>query len=179
MASVTTQDQTQCSVQVLRDKLIEPQPNQVFIDVRTAGEYKSSRIDGVESVPLSDIDKHSQRLGQFQEIYVSCHNGMRTKQAVQKLKAKGLNAIHVDGGVVAWRKAGFPVAQGKGGAIPVMRQVQLIFGTLILMGLILSQWVHPAFIGLTIFSGVAQLIGGSTGWCGFVMVLDKLPWNRA
>lgn len=171
-------DQT-CSVTRLKEILVDPCQSQAFIDVRTPGEYKGSHINGVQNIPLSDIDKQGQRLSQYEEIYVSCHNGMRTKQAVKKLQAQGLNAIPVDGGIVAWRKAGFPLAEGKGGAISVMRQVQIIFGVLALSGLLLSQFVHPAFIGFTYFVGIGLLIAGSTGWCGFAMVLDKLPWNRA
>jgi rhodanese-related sulfurtransferase len=174
-----TVDTSTCSVTRLKEILVDPCQSQAFIDVRTGGEYKGSHISGVQNVPLSDIDKQAQRLGQYEEIYVSCHNGMRTKQAVKKLQSHGLNAIPVEGGIVAWRKAGFPLAEGKGGAISVMRQVQIIFGLLALSGLLLSQFVHPAFIGLTYFVGIGLLIAGSTGWCGFAMVLDVLPWNKA
>lgn len=51
---------------------------------------------------------------------------MRTKQAVKKLQARGLNAIPVDGGIVVWRKAGFSLAETKGGAISIMCQVQIM-----------------------------------------------------
>jgi rhodanese-related sulfurtransferase len=179
MTTTTSPEKTSCSVSELRELLVDPCQSQVFIDVRTAGEYKGTHISGVQNAPLGELDKQIQRLGQYQEIYVSCHNGMRTKQAVQKLKSQGLNAIPVEGGIVAWRKAGYPIAEGKGGAISVMRQVQIIFGCLVLLGLVLSQWVHPTLIGLTYFVGIGLLIAGSTGWCGFAMVLDKLPWNRA
>lgn len=174
-----TVDNTTCSVIRLKEILVDPCQSQAFIDVRTGGEYKGSHISGVQNVPLSDIDKQAQRLSQYEEIYVSCHNGMRTKQAIKKLQSHGLNAIPVEGGIVAWRKAGFALAEGKRGAISVMRQVQIIFGLLALSGLLLSQFVHPAFIGLTYFVGIGLLIAGSTGWCGFAMVLDILPWNKA
>jgi rhodanese-related sulfurtransferase len=174
--------ETNCSVESLKEKLTTRTDAQTFIDVRTPGEYKGAHIIGVENIPLNVLDKQIQQLSRFQEVYVSCHNGMRTSDAVKKLRARGIHAIPVEGGIAAWRKAGFPVmtgASGSGGAIPVMRQVQIIFGTLVLLGLSLSQWVHPAFIGFTIFVGVGLLIAGLTGWCGFVMFLDKMPWNKA
>lgn len=179
MAMVT---ETQCSVESLKEKLASRTDSQAFIDVRTPGEYKGAHIIGVENIPLNSLDKHIQQLSRFQEVYVSCHNGMRTSEAVKKLKARGIHAIPVEGGIAAWRKAGFTVmtgGSGGGGAIPVMRQVQIIFGSLVLLGLALSHWVHPGFIGLTLFVGVGLLIAGTTGWCGFVMFLDKMPWNKA
>lgn len=176
--AIETAPQT-CDVTRLKEILVDPCQSQAFIDVRTPGEYKGSHINGVQNVPLSDIDKQANSLSQYEEVYVSCHNGMRTKQAVKKLQAKGINAIPVEGGIVAWRKSGFPLAESKGGVISVMRQVQIIFGLLALSGLILSQIVHPAFIGLTYFVGIGLLIAGSTGWCGFAMVLGVLPWNKA
>ena len=148
--ATSTVDNSTCSVTRLKEILVDPCQSQAFIDVRTGGEYKGSHISGVQNIPLSDIDKQAQRLGQYEEIYVSCHNGMRTKQAVKKLQAHGLNAIPVEGGIVAWRKAGFPLAEGKGGTISVMRQVQIIFGLLALR-LALKPIRKPGFYWTDLF----------------------------
>ena len=63
--------------------------------------------------------------------------------------------------------------------LPLMRQVQLIAGLLILTGTLLSLFVHPGWIGLAIFVGAGLTVAGSTGFCGMAVILEKMPWNRA
>lgn len=80
-----------------------------FINVCTAAEYAAAHIDGVRSVPLSEL---TGRINEFEDkkvIYVQCHAGGRSAIAIHMLDALGIRAelINVDGGLVAWHCAGF------------------------------------------------------------------------
>jgi hypothetical protein len=47
----------------------------------------------------------------------------------------------------AWQQAGLPVHKRQGAPLPLMRQVQIAAGSLVLLGVILSQAVAPAGSG--------------------------------
>jgi hypothetical protein len=107
-----------------------------------------------------------------------CRSGKRAEQAYQKLQATGCENLEVlDGGVIAWESAGLPVVRGVR-AISLERQVRITAGLLVLLGVILGTWVHPAFYGLSAFVGAGLVFAGITDWCGMAMVLAKMPWNR-
>jgi rhodanese-related sulfurtransferase len=59
-----------------------------------------------------------------------------------------------------------------------MRQVQIAAGSLVLLGLILSQLVAPAWILLTWFVGAGLTFAGISGFCGMARLLALMPWNR-
>jgi hypothetical protein len=58
-----------------------------------------------------------------------------------------------------------------------MRQVQIGAGSLILLGLALSN-VAPAWIALTWMVGIGLTVAGITGFCGLARLLMAMPWNR-
>ena len=59
-----------------------------------------------------------------------------------------------------------------------MRQVQIAAGSLVLLGLILSQTVAPAWILLCWFVGAGLTFAGLSGFCGMARLLALMPWNR-
>lgn len=171
-----------CSVQEMYQALQTKADGNVFLDVRTPGEVRSVSIEGTLNLPLNELDKRLNELRSYQKIYVFCHNGIRTRQAVKKLQSQGLHAIAVDGGISAWQRAGLPVLQSsKSLAIsvpPINQQVQIIVGISILLGWYLSMRVHPAFIYLTVAMGIGMLFTGLTGNCIMARMLAVMPWNR-
>ncbi len=84
-------------------------PSVDFINVCTAAEYKEKHIQGVRSVPLTEIEKHVSEFSNKQTIYVHCRSGRRSAQAIEKLFALGIKAelVNVRGGLIAWEEAGF------------------------------------------------------------------------
>jgi rhodanese-related sulfurtransferase len=66
----------------------------------------------------------------------------------------------------------------KNAPLPLMRQVQIAAGSLILLGLILSNTVAPAWIILTWFVGAGLTFAGVSGFCGMARLLAVMPWNR-
>jgi hypothetical protein len=59
------------------------------------------------------------------------------------------------------------------------RQVRIAAGSLVLLGVGLSLFVHPYLIGLSAFVGAGLVFAGVTDTCGMGMLLSKMPWNQA
>ena len=49
---------------------------------------------------------------------------------------------------------------------------------MILLGLVLSSTVAPAWILLTWFVGIGLTFAGLSGFCGMARLLALMPWNR-
>ena len=151
-----------------------------FINVCTPVEYKEQHITGVRCVPLDQIDQHIDDFKDKKQIYIHCRSGSRGAQAAQALAEAGVTAelINMEGGLMAWKDAGLPVQSKTSTKLPLMRQVMLTAGSLVLLGVVLAQLVHPYFLALTVFVGAGLVFSGSTGWCGMAYALAKMPWNK-
>jgi len=66
----------------------------------------------------------------------------------------------------------------KKAGIPVMRQVQITAGSLVVLGVALAA-VSPWFLALSAFVGCGLVFAGATGWCGMAKLLALMPWNKA
>ena len=59
-----------------------------------------------------------------------------------------------------------------------MRQVQIVAGSLVLLGVVLGTTVSPLFLLLSGFVGAGLVFAGLSGWCGMAQLLALAPWNR-
>ena len=59
-----------------------------------------------------------------------------------------------------------------------MRQVQIVAGSLIVLGVVLGYAVHAGFFLLAGFVGAGLVFAGVTGFCGMAVLLMKMPWNK-
>jgi sulfur-carrier protein adenylyltransferase/sulfurtransferase len=78
-----------------------------LIDVREPAEYEIVRIPGSTLIPKGDILNGSALadLPQDKQIVLHCKSGVRSAEALAAVKAAGFkDAVHVQGGVVAWVK---------------------------------------------------------------------------
>ncbi|WP_175991446.1 rhodanese-like domain-containing protein [Bacillus sp. Marseille-Q1617] len=74
-----------------------------FIDVRTPGEFKGSRIKGFKNIPLHTLQKNMDKLSKEKEIIVICQSGMRSAKAGKILSSSGFQSVvNVRGGMNAW-----------------------------------------------------------------------------
>ena len=157
------------------------QQTAVLIDVREPFERAAAFIPGSHAHPLSRFDARALRLEYpDQTLIFSCKSGSRSADAAQRfLKATGEAGTHqMTGGIEAWQSAGLPVERSANAPkLDVMRQVQIIAGGLVLLG-VLGSLIHPAFIGLSVFVGAGLVFAGVSGWCGMAKLLGHLPWNR-
>lgn len=81
----------------------QKQEGAILLDVRTPQEYRSGSIPGSQNVPLQSIDK----VGTVVEnkdtaLYVYCHSGARSRQAVSLLQHMGYSNVNNIGGIAAY-----------------------------------------------------------------------------
>jgi rhodanese-related sulfurtransferase len=81
-----------------------------LIDVRSAGEYRSGHPKGAISVPPGSIKKDETGLDRDDDLLVICLSGHRSPRQARKLAEMGFTKVtNVDGGLMAWKRAGLPV----------------------------------------------------------------------
>jgi len=149
-----------------------------LIDVRTPAEYEAVHIEGAKLMPLDRLDPANARANANDLCVIVCHSGKRASQACEKLSAAGCSNLAVlEGGIAAWEQAGLPVKRGRQ-TLSLERQVRTAAGLLVLTGVALGAWVHPAFYGLSAFVGAGLTFAGLTDWCGMGLLLAKMPWNQ-
>ena len=153
----------------------------VLVDIRERDEYARERIDGARHHAASILERdHPARPGDEVLIF-HCKSGNRTSQNAPRIAndmPAGIQTYILDGGLDAWKKAGLPVAIDRSAPIPIMRQVQIVAGSLVVLGAILGAAVAPAFYVLSAFVGAGLVFAGVTGFCGMARFLDFMPWNR-
>ncbi len=150
----------------------------LLLDVREGDEYARERIAGAVSLPLSKFETAVLPDAAGKTAVLHCASGARSTKAAQILFARGsAEAVHLKGGIAAWKQAGLPVLAGAG-PLPIMRQVQIAAGSMALAGAVLGFAVHPGFFVLSGIVGAGLLLSGVTGTCMMANLLMKLPYNR-
>ena len=149
-----------------------------LIDVRTPAEYGSVHAKGAVNHPMESLDLGKIPCSKEDEIHVICQLGGRSMKVCQKLEAAGFtNLVNVNGGTSAWHAAGLPVVAGKK-VISLERQVRIAAGSLVVIGVIVGQFVHPYGFGLSALIGAGLVFSAVTNTCGMGMMIAKMPWNR-
>lgn len=153
-----------------------------LIDVRTPVEYREVHAEPARLVPLDRLVPgavmEARNGARDEPLYVICRSGGRGRQACEAFHSAGFtNVMNVEGGTVAWERAGLPVVRGQK-AMSLERQVRIAAGSLVVLGTALGAFVHPAFLGLAGFVGAGLVFAGVTDTCGMGMVLARMPWNR-
>lgn len=98
-------------VHQLKHKLDE-QPGLSIIDVRELNEWQEVHIPGALHRPKNQLPETiaTDIPDKSQPIYLHCRSGIRSMQAAEQLSALGYQHVYsVDGGIVAWEEAGYPV----------------------------------------------------------------------
>lgn len=157
--------------------------NLPLIDVRTPAEHAELHVPGVHLMPLDRLD--ATRLAgtngfkKDAPVYVLCRSGSRATQAAEKLEKEGFaQPCVVEGGTLAWAEAGLPVNRSGSKTMSLERQVRISAGAIVLTGVLLAQFVNPAFMWLSGFVGAGLMFAGITDTCAMGMLIAKLPWNQ-
>ena len=81
----------------------------VLVDVREEDEFAEDHIDGSLLSPMSDFEVETWPSVPGKKVIISCLGGVRSAAVARKLIASGQGwAIHLKGGLNAWRDAGLP-----------------------------------------------------------------------
>lgn len=151
----------------------------VLIDVREPDEWIKEHVPEAHLVPLSgfnpdDFPKDHDKIAVFH-----CRSGGRTEAAAPQILRTSFREVYqLEGGIQAWRNAGYKVIETANAPISIMRQVQITAGSLVLLGLLLAVLVNPWFAALSAFVGAGLTQAGITGTCAMASLLKRMPWNK-
>ncbi len=157
--------------------------NTVIIDVREKDEFDAEHVEHSIHIPLSSFEKYAPAIFKNlsgSQVMLMCRSGKRAGIAAQQAArfSEGVRLEVYPGGILEWKKEGKPTVATKKAHLPIMRQVQLIAGTLVLSGSVLAYLINPKFIFLSGFVGAGLMVAGSTGFCGMAEILVRMPWNK-
>jgi len=159
--------------------LLKRDPQAKILDVHSAFEFSQMHIEPSFNMPIDMLSAKINELSKSKQSYiVLCHTGNRAAMAADMLMQSGIHAVKViEGGIVHWQDEKLPVIKGEGG-ISLERQVRLIAGSLVLLGIIMSWLLHWAFICIPLFVSCGLVYAGLTDNCLMGELLMKLPYNK-
>lgn len=152
----------------------------LLVDIRESDERARAHVPGSAHLPLSRLEEAELAVQQGRPVIFHCASGARTAQNASRLgaRAEGCEAFVVEGGLAAWQRAGLPVAEDRRAPLPIMRQVQIVAGSLVLLGVLLGAVVAPGFYLIAGFVGGGLVFAGISGRCAMANMLAAMPWNR-
>jgi rhodanese-related sulfurtransferase len=149
------------------------------IDVRTPAEYRGVHVEKIHNFPLEKIPTHMDDFKKNDEIYVMCNSGNRSQMAISDLGQHGfVNLTNVEGGIQAWIKEKFPVIRTTSFSMPIIQQVMIIAGAVVLTGTLGHLFIAEWMIWLAVAIASGMFYAGVSGDCRLSNVLAKMPWNK-
>jgi len=93
-------------------ELLAAHPEALLLDVRNPGEWNDDlgHIEGARLIPLPELAGRMEEIAAWKDrpVVVVCRSGGRSSRAASMLAAAGFRqAMNLDGGMSAWRRAGF------------------------------------------------------------------------
>ncbi|MBX3095343.1 MAG: rhodanese-like domain-containing protein [Fimbriimonadaceae bacterium] len=149
-----------------------------LVDVRGAGEYAAGHIPGTYFMPLEEVVNRVEDLDQHRTVVLVCQSGRRACIAENQLQGNHDQIFVLEGGTQAWADAGNPLVKSAKSTWALERQVRLVAGILVLIGVALGFTVSPGWFGIAAFVGAGLTFAGLTNICGMAAVLAKMPWNQ-
>jgi glyoxylase-like metal-dependent hydrolase (beta-lactamase superfamily II)/rhodanese-related sulfurtransferase len=153
-----------------------------ILDVRTPMEFAARRVPGSFNVPLDRLDPELLKtsVAVDTEVYVICQTGTRSQLVAEMLRTSGFRrVVHVDGGTNAWAGAGLAVERSKHTGVSLERQVRIVAGLIVFVGVLTGALVHPLGYWIAGAIGAGLVITGFANLCGLSLLLARMPWNRS
>ncbi len=151
----------------------------LLIDVREPSEFAVEHIPGAKLMPFSQFDSSMIPQNTAQKIVLQCQSGKRSAQAAQKMSERGFRDVFdLQGGLSAWKAAGYPTQVNQKAAMSMFRQVQIVAGSLVFLGTLLGVLISPWFLMLSGFVGLGLVFSGITNTCAMALLLAQLPYNQ-
>lgn len=84
---------------------LEAGPAPALLDVREPWEHAICALPGARLIPMEELPFRVDELDREREVVVYCHQGIRSAAVVQWLRAQGIPAVNLCGGIDAWTLA--------------------------------------------------------------------------
>ena len=75
--------------------------------MRYPNEWEAGRIEGALHIPADELDDRIDEVARDRPVVTVCRSGSRSQEAADRLRAEGVDAQNLDGGLEAWIGAGF------------------------------------------------------------------------
>jgi len=88
--------------------------NAVVIDVRPENDFTSGHIINAVNIPMSSFSGKIDKLKKYQgrPVIISCRSGGQSNSACRMLRKAGFDQVfNLQGGMLAWQNANFPVSR--------------------------------------------------------------------
>lgn len=108
---LVTSKTTTLNAQEAKARIDSEQPL-IILDVRQPDEYQAGHIAGAKLIPLNELPQRMNELPKDTEILCVCRSGARSGTASSQLNRAGFNALNLQGGMMGWQNAGYPVEKG-------------------------------------------------------------------
>ena len=92
---------------------LQQQGKPFLLDVRQPEEYQSGHIHGATLIPLGSLQARIGELPKDREIICVCQSGSRSISASRMLTEAGFRVLNLNGGMIAWMRAGLKVERGR------------------------------------------------------------------
>jgi rhodanese-related sulfurtransferase len=74
----------------------------LLVDVREPHEHAICQIEGAVLIPMGSIPANLQKLDSDEDVICFCHHGMRSMDVANWLRAQGVKAKSMNGGIDRW-----------------------------------------------------------------------------
>jgi rhodanese-related sulfurtransferase len=151
----------------------------ICVDVRTEAEHDRERIAGSINIPLDQLRSHLNDIKGYEAVYVYCASGNRSAMACEILQENGFHNLYdLQDGVNRWKLDQLPTVGAGKNRIPLMQQVLIVVGTVVLGSIIASYFISDFFLILPFGMSIGLLYAGFSGNCLMTKILIKMPWNQ-
>jgi rhodanese-related sulfurtransferase len=158
----------------LREKLSDHAPMQA-LDVRSAAEFATGHVPGAVNIPMEQVEGRMEGLRPGPLVLI-CESGKRAEIVAGWLAGRREVTL-LEGGIRAWRNAGYPLVVCAPCRWTLERQVRLIAGLIVLVATLLSVLINAKWVYLAMLVGAGLTFAGITSICGMAILLGKMPWN--
>ncbi|MCK6265751.1 thiosulfate sulfurtransferase GlpE [Vibrio sp. ZSDE26] len=100
------------TINIEQAKELLQQPEVILADTRDSQSFTNEHVEGAFSLNNDTIVEFMNEVEFEQPILVMCYHGISSQNVAQYLINQGYSEVYsVDGGIEAWRRAGFPLTQ--------------------------------------------------------------------
>lgn len=150
-------------------------------DVRTPGEFALSHMQWAINLPLDTFNDHIEKLKEYDTVVCYCNSGNSSSQFIKRAEWKWINnCVNFSGGLSSCKWCDLVT---KKWPLPLMQQVQVVAGWLVLLWIILRLVMstyerNNYFIILSAFVGWGLVFAWISGRCGMAKILARMPRNK-
>lgn len=86
----------------------------VIVDVREPDEWSAGHAPEARLIPMAQVEDRVDEILTDGTAVIVCRSGGRSNAIAQMLSSRGINAVNLSGGMVAWEQARLPVVTDSG-----------------------------------------------------------------